>query len=85
MHHDIWDRDFPSPPTLVTIRRDGRAIDAVAQTTKHGYVFVLDRATGAPLFPVDEKPFPASAVPGRTGLAHAAGAASCPRRSRGSR
>ena len=57
VHHDIWDRDFPSPPTLVTVRRDGRAIDAVAQTTKHGYVFVLDRETGAPLFPVDEKPF----------------------------
>jgi len=64
VHHDIWDRDFPSPPTLVTIRREGRAIDAVAQTTKHGYVFVLDRATGAPLFPVDEKPFAASTVPG---------------------
>ena len=64
VHHDIWDRDFPSPPALVTVRRDGRQIDAVAQTTKHGYVFVLDRETGAPLFPVDEKPVPASTVPG---------------------
>ena len=64
VHHDIWDRDFPSPPTLVTMRRDGRAIDAVAQTTKHGYVFVLDRETGAPLFPVDETAVAASAVPG---------------------
>jgi len=64
VHHDIWDRDFPSPPTLVTVRRDGRTIDAVAQTTKHGYVFVLDRETGAPLFPVDETPFPSSTIPG---------------------
>lgn len=64
VHHDIWDRDFPSPPTLVTVRRGGRTIDAVAQTTKHGYVFVLDRDSGAPLFPVDEQPAPASTVPG---------------------
>jgi quinoprotein glucose dehydrogenase len=64
VHHDIWDRDFPSPPTLVTVRRDGRSIDAVAQTTKQGYVFVLDRETGTPLFPVDERPVPPSQVPG---------------------
>lgn len=64
VHHDIWDRDFPSPPTLVTIRRSGRSIDAVAQTTKHGYVFVLDRETGTPLFPVEEQPVAASPVPG---------------------
>ena len=64
VHHDIWDRDFPAPPTLVTVRRDGRAIDAVAQTTKQGFVFVLDRETGRPLFPVDEQPVPASTVPG---------------------
>jgi quinoprotein glucose dehydrogenase len=64
VHHDIWDRDFPSPPTLVTVRRGGRTIDAVAQTTKHGYVFVLDRENGHPVFPVDERSFPASSVPG---------------------
>jgi quinoprotein glucose dehydrogenase len=64
VHHDVWDRDFPSPPTLVTVRRDGRLVDAVAQTTKHGYVFVLDRETGTPLFPVDERAMPASLVPG---------------------
>ena len=64
VHHDIWDRDFPSPPTLVTVRRDGKLVDAVAQTTKHGFVFVLDRDTGRPLFPVDETPMPASQVPG---------------------
>jgi quinoprotein glucose dehydrogenase len=64
VHHDIWDRDFPSPPTLVTVRRDDREIAAVAQTTKQGYVFVLDRETGAPIYPVDEVPVPASTVPG---------------------
>lgn len=64
VHHDIWDRDFPSPPTLVTVRRDGRVVDAVAQTTKQGFVFVLDRDTGTPLFPVEERPVPVSRVPG---------------------
>ena len=64
VHHDIWDRDFPSPPVLVTVKRDGRLIDAVAQTTKHGFVFLFDRVTGTPLFPIEERPFPASDVPG---------------------
>ena len=64
VHHDIWDRDFPSPPVLVTVRRDGRPVDGVAQTTKHGFVFVLDRESGAPLFPVEERPVPPSRVPG---------------------
>ncbi len=64
VHHDLWDRDLPSPPALVTIRRDGRAIDAVAQATKHGYVFVFNRVTGEPLFPIEERPFPASGMPG---------------------
>ncbi len=62
VHHDIWDRDFPSPPTLVTIRRGGGSVDAVAQTTKHGFVFVFDRENGRPLFPIDERPFPASDI-----------------------
>jgi quinoprotein glucose dehydrogenase len=66
VHHDLWDYDLAAPPVLVTIRRDGAAIDAVAQATKHGFVFVLDRDTGAPVFPVEEKPFPASDVPGET-------------------
>jgi quinoprotein glucose dehydrogenase len=66
VHHDIWDRDFPSPPALVTIHRDGKAIDAVAQTTKQGFVFLFDRTNGKPLFPIEEKPFPASNVPGET-------------------
>lgn len=63
-HHDLWDYDLPSPPNLVTVRKDGKAIDAVAQITKQGFVFLLDRETGEPLFPVEEKPVPASTVPG---------------------
>jgi quinoprotein glucose dehydrogenase len=62
--HDIWDRDFPSPPTLVTVRRDGKSIDAVAQTTKHGFVFVFDRANGTPLFPIEYRRVPPSTVEG---------------------
>ena len=62
--HDIWDRDFPSPPTLVTIRRDGKSIDAVAQTTKHGFVFLFDRTTGTPLFPIEYRRVPPSTVEG---------------------
>lgn len=64
VHHDMWDRDFPSPPSLVTVRHNGTLIDAVAQTTKHGVLFLFDRATGKPLFPIEERPFPASDTPG---------------------
>jgi glucose dehydrogenase len=64
VHHDIWDRDFPAPPALVTIRRNGKYIDAAAQTTKQGYLFLFDRVTGKPLFPVNERPFPRSNIPG---------------------
>jgi quinoprotein glucose dehydrogenase len=64
VRHDIWDRDLPSPPTLITVRRNGRAVDAVAQTTKSGHVFVFDRVTGEPLFPIEERPVPTSDVPG---------------------
>ncbi len=63
-HHDILDRDLPSPPVLVQVKRDGKTIDAVAQATKQGYLFVLDRDTGEPLFPVEERPVPASELPG---------------------
>jgi len=62
--HDIWDRDFPSPPTLVTVRRDGRTVDAVAQTTKQGFVYVFDRANGTPLFPIEYRRVPPSTVEG---------------------
>ncbi len=64
VHHDIWDRDLPSPPALVTVTRDGKKIDAVAQTTKSGYVYVFERATGKPLFPIEERAVPASDLPG---------------------
>jgi quinoprotein glucose dehydrogenase len=64
VHHDIQDRDLPSPPVLLTVRHDGRSVDAVAQATKHGVLFLFDRVTGAPLFPIDEVPIPASTVPG---------------------
>ena len=62
--HDIWDRDFPSPPTLVTVKRDGKNIDAVAQTTKHGFVFLFDRANGTPLFPIEYRHVLPSTVKG---------------------
>ncbi|HUG52133.1 MAG TPA: pyrroloquinoline quinone-dependent dehydrogenase [Vicinamibacteria bacterium] len=64
VHHDLWDYDLPAQPALVTVRRDGREVAAVAQVTKTGFVFVLDRETGRPLFPVDERPVPPSSVPG---------------------
>jgi glucose dehydrogenase len=64
VHHDIWDRDFPSAPALVTVRRNGKLIDAVAETTKQGFVFVLDRVTGKPLFPIEERAFPSTSVLG---------------------
>ncbi|MGH9666632.1 MAG: PQQ-binding-like beta-propeller repeat protein, partial [Bryobacteraceae bacterium] len=62
--HDLWDRDFPAPPSLVTVMHDGRLVDAVAQITKSGYVFVLDRETGKPLLPVELRSVPASDVDG---------------------
>ncbi len=64
VHHDLWDYDLPAPPNLVTIGRDGKKIDAVAQTTKTGFLFLLDRETGQPLFPVEERKVPPSYVPG---------------------
>ena len=64
VHHDIWDRDLPSPPVLLTVTRQGKRIDAVAQATKQGFLFLFDRVTGTPLFPTEERPFPASTVPG---------------------
>jgi quinoprotein glucose dehydrogenase len=64
VHHDLWDYDLPAPPNLVTINHDGKEIDAVAQTTKSGFLFLLDRETGEPLFPVEERKVPPSFVPG---------------------
>lgn len=56
IHHDVWDRDLPAPPALVTINKDGVATDAVAQTTKHGMVYIFNRETGQPLYPIEERP-----------------------------
>src|SRR2546425_5341915 len=64
VHHDIWDYDLPAQPVLINVRREGREIPAVAQVTKMGFVFILDRITGKPLFPVEERPVPKSDVPG---------------------
>jgi quinoprotein glucose dehydrogenase len=64
VRHDIWDRDFPSPPVLTTVQREGKKIDAVAQPTKQGFVYLFDRATGKPLFPIEYQKYPASDVPG---------------------
>jgi glucose dehydrogenase len=64
VHHDIWDRDLNAQPALVTLHQDGKTIDAVAQTTKSGYVFVFDRTTGQPVYPIEEKKYPASDIPG---------------------
>ena len=64
VHHDLWDYDVPAQPVLFTMHRDGRDIPALVQTTKTGFLFVLDRETGKPLFPVEERPAPASDVPG---------------------
>jgi quinoprotein glucose dehydrogenase len=62
--HDLWDRDFPAPPVLLTVERDGKKVDAVAQTTKQGFVFLFDRTNGKPLFPIECREYPASDVPG---------------------
>jgi quinoprotein glucose dehydrogenase len=64
VHHDLWDRDFPAPPILLTVKRAGKPVDAIAQTTKSGYVFLFDRTTGQPLFPIRETNVAASIVPG---------------------
>ncbi|HTQ61555.1 MAG TPA: PQQ-binding-like beta-propeller repeat protein [Candidatus Solibacter sp.] len=69
VRHDIWDRDFPAAPALVTIHRNGKAIDAVAQTTKQGFVYLFDRASGKPLFPIQYHKYPASDVPGEVAAA----------------
>lgn len=69
LRHDLWDHDLPVYPNLVTVTRDGRKVDAVAQVTKTGYVFLFDRETGRPLFDVKDRPVPASDVPGERAAA----------------
>jgi glucose dehydrogenase len=64
VHHDLWDYDFPQAPKLLTVRHDGRNVDIIAQASKQGFVYVLDRVTGKPLWPIEEKPVPQTDVPG---------------------
>ncbi|HEX5385602.1 MAG TPA: pyrroloquinoline quinone-dependent dehydrogenase [Gemmatimonadales bacterium] len=64
VHHDLWDYDNAAPPALVTVRRGGRDVPAVVEATKTGMLYVLNRETGAPLFPVEERRVPPSTVPG---------------------
>ena len=63
VHHDIWDYDAPTAPKLLTIRREGKTIDVVAQVTKQGFVWVFERETGLPIWPIEERPVPASDMP----------------------
>jgi quinoprotein glucose dehydrogenase len=64
IHHDLWDWDLPAQPNLVTLRRQGKTLPAVAQITKMGFLFVFDRLTGKPVFEIEEHKVPASDVPG---------------------
>ena len=64
VHHGLWDYDFPAAPMLVDITVDGQRINAVAQVSKQGFVYVFDRRTGAPVWPIEERPVPQSTAPG---------------------
>jgi quinoprotein glucose dehydrogenase len=64
VHHDLWDYDLPQAPKLLTIVHDGRRVDVVAQATKHGFLFVFDRRTGEPIWPIEERAVPKSDLPG---------------------
>jgi quinoprotein glucose dehydrogenase len=64
VHHDVWDRDLPAPPNLVTLNVHGKKVDAVAQITKQGYVYVFERETGKPVFPIDEIKVNTNGLPG---------------------
>jgi len=66
VHHDLWDRDLPAPPSLLRVKRNGKSIDAVAQVTKSGHVFVFNRETGEPLFPIEERIVPPSDLQGES-------------------
>lgn len=66
VHHDLWDRDLPAPPTLITVQKEGKSLDAVAQVTKSGHVFVFNRETGEPVFPIQEIAVPASDLQGES-------------------
>ena len=72
VRHDMWDRDLTSPPTLVTVTHDGKQVPAVVLTSKQGFLFLFDRATGKPLFPIEYRRVPASTVPGEVAAAEQA-------------
>jgi len=69
LRHDLWDKDLPSPPTLVTVKRNGKDVPAVAQTSKQGFLFLFNRLDGTPLFPIEYRKYPASNVPGEVAAA----------------
>jgi quinoprotein glucose dehydrogenase len=69
VHHDLWDLDINSAPTLVDIPKDGKTIPALVQATKMGFLFVLNRLTGEPIYPIIEKPVPKSDIPGEVAAA----------------
>jgi quinoprotein glucose dehydrogenase len=64
IHHDVWEYEMPAAPLLLTVRVDGRVVDIVAQASKNGYLYVLNRVTGEPIWPIPERPVPPSDVPG---------------------
>ncbi len=64
VHHDLWDYDLPTAPKLLTVKHNGKNVDVVAQPTKFGFLYVFDRVTGEPLWPIEERPVPQSDVPG---------------------
>jgi quinoprotein glucose dehydrogenase len=64
IHHDLWDYDLPQAPKLLTIRQNNKPIDIVAQATKHGFLFVFERKSGRPIWPIEERKVPQSDVPG---------------------
>ncbi|HEV3197752.1 MAG TPA: pyrroloquinoline quinone-dependent dehydrogenase [Bryobacteraceae bacterium] len=66
IHHDLWDYDTPTAPKLITVKHNGMTVDAVAQPTKQGFLFVFNRVTGEPLWPIEERPVPQSDVPGES-------------------
>ena len=68
-HHGMWDYDLPAAPNLVDVQVDGEPVQAVAQVTKQGFVFVFDRVTGEPIWPIEERPVPQATMPGETSSA----------------
>ena len=64
VHHDLWDYDFPTSPVLVSIKKDGKNVDGLVQVSKQGFIYMLDRETGKPIYPIIERPVPASVLAG---------------------